>query len=179
MEEKIIKEITEFPSKKQIAFDLNDKKLKNFYPRPKLTLNPSYHKKAWKDIARFMKKNGFEHRQYSVYASHSEMTSAQVNALTRTMVMRMPWLYKCLNAIDVTNIGEQHSLMPIVKGVGIVLEQEEKTAEKEEVAKENPKGDTMSDWKGRIEKEKADNPVGQGKSKSRTQKDRIDAKLRI
>lgn len=174
MEEKTVREITESPSRKQITFDLNDKKLQIFYPRPKLTLNPSYHKKAWKDIARFMKKNGFEHRQYSVYASHSEMTSAQVNALTRTMVMRMPWLFKCLNAIDVTNIGEQHSLMPIVKGVGIVLEQEEKTVEKEEVTKENSKSYSMSDWKEKIEKEKADNPVGQCRPKSRTQKDIID-----
>ena len=126
MEEKIVHEMVESPSRKQITFDLSDKMLKNFYPRPKLALNPNYHKKAWKDIARFMNKNGFEHRQYSVYASISEMTSAQVNALTRTMIMRMPWLYKCLNAIDVTNIGDQHSLMPIVKGAGIVLEQEEK-----------------------------------------------------
>lgn len=124
MEEKETQEVIEAPSRKQITFDLSDKMLKNVYPRPKLMVNPNYHKKAWRDIARFMKKNGFEHRQYSVYASDSVMTGAQVNALVRTMVMRMPWLYKCLNAIDVTNIGERHSLMPIVEGMGIVLEQE-------------------------------------------------------
>lgn len=126
MEEKKTQEVIEAPSRKQITFDLSDKMLKSVYPRPRLTVNPNYHKKAWRDIARFMKKNGFEHRQYSVYASDSEMTGAQVNALVRTMVMRMPWLYKCLNAIDVTNIGERHSLMPIVEGMGIVLEQEKK-----------------------------------------------------
>ncbi len=117
--------IKEIQSRKQITFDLSDKRLKSIYPRPKITLDPNYHKKAWKDIARFMEKNGFEHRQYSVYASKMEMTGMDVNALVRAMAIRMPWVSKCLKAIDVTDIGEQHDLMPFVKGIEIALEQEE------------------------------------------------------
>ena len=41
MEEKIVHEMVESPSRKQITFDLSDKMLKNFYPRPKLALNPN------------------------------------------------------------------------------------------------------------------------------------------
>ena len=148
-------------SRKQITFDLSDSRLKEFYPRPKETENPTYHKKAWTDISKFMQKNGFEHRQYSVYASASEMSTAQVTALIRAMVMRMPWLYKCLNAIDVTNIGEQHSLMPIVEGVGIKLEQAkdiEKDSEQQMVNSE-VKGSSLSDWKAKIEKEKSEKPI--------------------
>ena len=111
------------PSRKQITFDLNDNKLKSIYPRPKMTLNPKYYKKAWKDIARFMKKNGFEHRQYSVYASQKEMTGMDVNALIRAMAIRMPWICKCLDAIDVTDIGEQHDLIPFVRGIEMEFEQ--------------------------------------------------------
>lgn len=109
-------------SRKQITFDLNTQKLKQFYPRPRLAWNPQYYKKAWGDIARFMKKNGFEHRQYSVYASHSTMTRAAVLVLIDSMVEKIPWLSQCLNAIDVTDIGRQHSLMQAVKNSAIKLE---------------------------------------------------------
>lgn len=51
-----------------------------------LNLNPKYHNKAWGDIARFMKKNGFEHRQRSVYASLNPMTRAEVLVLIDSMV---------------------------------------------------------------------------------------------
>lgn len=111
-------------TRKQITFDLSDKNLKLYYPHAKHTVNPNYHKKAWKDIAKFMSKNGFEHRQYSVYASKEVMTSAKINALMKMMVKTMPWLYKCLNAIDVTNIGQQHSLMSVVEKAAIKYEKE-------------------------------------------------------
>lgn len=110
------------PSRKQITFDLNDNKLKSIYPRSKVTLNPKYYKKAWKDIARFMERNGFEHRQCSVYASQKEMTGMDVNALIMAMAIRMPWICKCLDAIDVTNIGEQHDLIPFIRGIEIEFE---------------------------------------------------------
>lgn len=108
--------------RRQITFDLGENKLKIYYPKPAFTLNPRYHKKAWEDIARFMKKQGFEHRQYSVYASLEPMTSVELNTLIRNMVRQMPWLNKCLNAIDVTDIGEQHSLMKAVEMATIELE---------------------------------------------------------
>lgn len=157
-------------TRKQITFDLSDKKLKIFYPKPKFSLNPKYHNKAWGDIARFMKKNGFEHRQRSVYASLNPMTRAEVLVLVDSMVEKMPWLNKCLNAIDVTNIGRQHSLMQAVENSAIRLETMEKEAER----KSEEKGDTMANWKGKIEKERGDNPTGKTENRSRTQKGKVD-----
>lgn len=135
-----------------------------------LNLNPKYHNKAWGDIARFMKKNGFEHRQRSVYASLNPMTRAEVLVLIDSMVEKMPWLNKCLNAIDVTNIGRQHSLMQAVENSAIRLEAMEKESEK----KTEEKGDTMSDWKRKIEKEKSDSSTGKVENRSRTQKEKTD-----
>ena len=39
------------------------------------------------------------------------MSEAKVVALVDEMVIRMPWLAPCVNQIDVTNIGSQHSLL--------------------------------------------------------------------
>lgn len=44
----------------------------------------------------------------------------------------MSWINKCLNAIDVTNIGRQHSLMQAVENSAIKLE----TSSKEVTQKE-------------------------------------------
>ena len=107
---------------KQITFDLSDRKLQSYYPRPDSSEDANYYKKAWRDIAGFMQKNGFEHRQYSVYASIQPMTRAAVLVLTDRMVEKMLWLRSCLNAIDVTDIGRQHSLMQAVENSAIRLE---------------------------------------------------------
>ena len=109
-------------TRKQITFDLSDNNLKKYYPRPKIFINPQYYKKAWEDIAKFMKKNGFEHRQYFVYVSKEPLTKAKVNILVNEMAVQMPWLNKCLNAIEVTNVGKQHSLMKAVEDAASQLE---------------------------------------------------------
>lgn len=119
-------------TRKQITFDLSDRKLKEFYPKPNTTFNPKYHNKAWSDISRFMKKNGFEHRQRSVYASINPMTRAEVLVLIDRMVEKMSWINKCLNAIDVTNISRQHSLMQAVENSAIKLETSSKEVKQKE-----------------------------------------------
>ncbi len=107
--------IFEKPIQKQITFDLSDRRLRKYYPRYEATLNPQYHKKAWRDIAGFMYENGFIHRQYSVYISTSKLTSIEINTLIKSMVEDMQWLSECLIVIDVTDIGEQFELMPAVE----------------------------------------------------------------
>lgn len=67
------------------------------------------------------------------------------------MVEKMPCLNKCLNAIGVTNIGSQHSLMKAIENSAIRL----KSMEKESKTKPEEKDDTMANWKGKIEKEQA------------------------
>lgn len=107
-------ESVEYLSRKQITFDLNQNALSKHYPRPKFTINPRYYKKAYKDISRFMKENSFEHRQYSVYTSKEPLTMYDVVELMDKLAGKMPWLYSCVNEIDVTDIGEQHSIKEIL-----------------------------------------------------------------
>lgn len=109
-------------SRKQITFDLSQKALAKNYPKPKITINPKFYKKAYKDISQFMKMNGFEHRQYSVYTSKDSLTTYDVVDLMEKLSKRLPWLYLCVNEIDVTDIGEQHSIKGIL---GEFTQQEE------------------------------------------------------
>lgn len=101
--------------RKQITFDLSDKKLRQYYPALSETVSAQYHKKAWKDIAEFMEQNHFTHRQYSVYVSDEPMSKTAVLYLIRRMVERFPWIFSCLNAMDVTDVGKQHSLMDVIE----------------------------------------------------------------
>ena len=98
-------------SRKQITFDLSQQALEHHYPRPKMTKNLTFYKKAYADISRFMKKNGFEHRQFSVYISKDRINNTDINILISDIAKEMPWLVHCVNQIDVTNIGVQHSLL--------------------------------------------------------------------
>lgn len=109
-------------NKKQITFDLNQEALKKNYPQPEHTLNPQYFKKAYASIQRFMSKNGFEHRQYSVYTSIDKLTTVDVVKLMQDLAKEMPWLSECVNQIDVTNIGNQHSLLNSLKEATLDLE---------------------------------------------------------
>ena len=108
---KLWSKIRKSGSRKQITFDLSQKALSENYPRSKLSIKPRFHKKAYADISRFMKKNGFEHRQFSVYTSIDKVTNTDINLLMDNLTKEMPWLTLCVNQIDVTNIGSQHSLL--------------------------------------------------------------------
>lgn len=108
------KKAKEYLSRKQITFDLNQKQLSENYPRPELTLNSTFYKRAYKDINGFMIHNGFEHRQYSVYNSREQFTTYDIANLLDRLANTMPWLYPCVNEIDVTDIGEQHSIKEIL-----------------------------------------------------------------
>lgn len=135
------------PKRRQITFDLGENKLKAYYPKPSFALNPRYHKKAWKDIAKFMQQHGFEHRQYSVYASLKPITNVELNTLIDDMVAQMPWLNKCLNAIDITNIGRQHSLMKAVQEATIKFEETVVEAKETKEPNTEDKGMSMSEYK--------------------------------
>ena len=120
-------------SRKQITFDLSQKDLAINYPRPKITINPKFYKKAYRDISQLMKMNGFEHRQYSVYTSKNSLTTYGIVDLMEKLSQKLPWLYLCINEIDVTDIGEQHSVKGILREF---INQEEILIIKEEIPKE-------------------------------------------
>ena len=101
--------------RKQITFDLSQKSLKQFYPHNEKSLNLLYYKKAYADINRFMKKNGFEHRQFSVYVSVKKHTATDINLLIYDLSKEFTWFKKCVTQIDVTDIGTQHSLLYLLE----------------------------------------------------------------
>ena len=109
-------------SRKQITFDLSQKALEMYYPRPKTTTNPKFYKKAYMDISHFMSKNGFDHRQFSVYTSKERITNTDIALFMADLAKEMPWLSKCVNQIDVTNIGNQHSLLQILEEATLDLD---------------------------------------------------------
>lgn len=102
-------------SRKQITFELRQESLKRYYPHQESSQNTQYYKKAYQDIQRFMAANGFEHRQYSVYTSIDKLTTADVVGLIERLARAFPWLSRCVNEIDVTNIGAQHSLKQMLE----------------------------------------------------------------
>ena len=93
--------------RKQITFDLCQEALKKYYPH---SLTQAYY-----DIRRFMESHGFEHRQSSAYVSLDKMTTLDVVSLAEQLAMALPWLSRCVNEIDVANIGVQHSLKKVLE----------------------------------------------------------------
>ncbi len=102
------------PVQKQITFDLSELELQKHYPRCGKRLDSRFYKKAWSDICKFMRRNGFLHRQYSVYISEKALTETDINTLIRGMTESLPWFHKCIIVIDVTNIGKQFELLSMV-----------------------------------------------------------------
>ena len=100
-------------SQKQISFDLRQESLKRYYPQ-----NPTH---AYHDIRRFMESHGFEHRQSSVYVSLDKLTTLDVVSLTEQLAVALPWLSRCVNEIDVANIGVQHSLKKVLENASLPL----------------------------------------------------------
>ena len=94
---------------KQIAFDLAQELLKKHYPKPKVPY-PQYEKKAYKDLKRFFKSENWSHRQGSVYISNTALEDFEISILLENLSGKMPWLFRCINELDVTDIGERHSL---------------------------------------------------------------------
>lgn len=125
-------------SRKQITFDLSQEKLKLFYPR-RNSQSDDFYKKAYSDIQNFMLKNGFSHRQYSVYISNEAFTYDKINMLCWNLTKRFPWIKECVNEIDVTSINGQFSLKERISEY--YYEMQEELAEDEAEFKEA--GDSM------------------------------------
>ncbi len=83
-------------NKKFISFDLDTRALKQHYPG-------KHYRKAYKDIARYMKSNGFDHSEWSGYFSKKSMPMAEVTYYINTMLDTFPWLESCINNFHVTN----------------------------------------------------------------------------
>ncbi len=87
--------------KRAINFDLDTKELLKHFKNTH---------KAYSDIKSFMKKNGFEHRQYSGYISNNPISVSEILVLTNTLNKQFKWLKDCVQKYDVTEIGETYDL---------------------------------------------------------------------
>lgn len=92
-------------ARKAINFDLSTNELKKHFKNTA---------EAYNQIKDFMLQNGFEHRQYSGYASKEVMEDDDITLLVLNITNKFSWLYPCTQKFDVTDIGEQHDLKDIL-----------------------------------------------------------------
>ena len=98
---------TEYTSQRKVfAFDLSIEKLKEYYSEN----NP---KKAYRDIALFFYKNGFEHDQYSGYVSKECLTNAQALLIARKLKEEFNWINKVATSFRISDANE--ALFDIMK----------------------------------------------------------------
>lgn len=93
--------------RKAINFDLDTKTLQKIFQ----SKNPFVYMAGYKQIGRFLKSNGFNHRQWSGYISMKPMSNTEITGIVRNLNKTLPWLKQCIRKFDVTNIGETFDLM--------------------------------------------------------------------
>lgn len=94
--------------RRAINFDLSEELLKQHY-------SPTKYKKAWGEIAVYMDKHGFDHRQYSGYVSRNPMTELETNKFLQKMANDLPWLGSCARVFDVTEVGRTYDCLDILQ----------------------------------------------------------------
>lgn len=80
-----------------INFDLKIEQLRQYYS----STNP---KGAYGKITSFMKRNGFEHRQWSGYISKHTLSKSELIDFTMKLHKEFPWLINCEGSMDATVI---------------------------------------------------------------------------
>jgi cell filamentation protein len=93
---------------KAINFDLDTQSLRNLF-------GEKGRRKAYSDIGRFLKNNGFEHRQGSGYRSIKTMATADIIDVVVALYTELTWLPDCVQKLDVTNIGTEYDMNLIAK----------------------------------------------------------------
>lgn len=92
--------------RKAINFDIDTKKYEEYTGKKAPT--------AYAEVKKFLKKNGFEHRQGSGYVSKNSLDDLRITAIITNMTLTLKWLRFCVKEIDVTNIDKQHSLLDTI-----------------------------------------------------------------
>ena len=91
---------------KALYFDLRLKDLKEYYSAKDPT-------GAYRKIKSFLTKRNFSHEQYSGYHSNFKTTDLEIFDLIDEMNRTLPWLAKCVNHFEVTNVGANHDLIEL------------------------------------------------------------------
>lgn len=93
---------------KALNFDLDTKKLREVF-------GEQGRRKAYAQIKSFLTKNGFEHRQWSGYASLKPMSYAETYDIVGELVERCRWMVDCVNRFDATNIMSETDMMDAIR----------------------------------------------------------------
>ncbi|ECL3871071.1 vapd [Campylobacter upsaliensis] len=97
-------------SRKAINFDLSTEELKKHFEDTR---------KPYGLIKDFMLENGFEHRQYSGYASKEPISNEDVFSIVLKISRKFTWIGSCIKEFDITEIGEQYSLKDTIQSLCI------------------------------------------------------------
>lgn len=111
-------------TRKEIAFDLDTKKLQKFYPKKDWRY-------AYREIRSFMRKNNFIWRQGSVYVSEGLWKNPEIAELLNNLANKQPWLNLCMRDCTVTNIGVAHNHTYIFNEERLMQKQQAKKQELE------------------------------------------------
>lgn len=72
---------------------------------------------AYREIKKYMKENGFVHRQGSGYISKKSMTDKDAATIISLMSKKFKWLKCSVRGMDATNIGKQYSMVKTIEAV--------------------------------------------------------------
>lgn len=88
---------------KAINFDLDTASLREEF-------GESGRRRAYASIQRYLTQRGFEHRQGSGYRSLRTFSDLEIVDLVVAMYEELLWLARCVQKLDVTNIGREYDL---------------------------------------------------------------------
>lgn len=90
-----------------INFDLTIQQLRLYF-------DAEHPRKAYGQLARYMCKNGFSHRQWSGYVSNNTMTKPELLEFTLNLHKTFPWLIKCEGSMDATVITDVFDIRQMI-----------------------------------------------------------------
>ena len=93
---------------KALNFDLSTHQFKEIYPG-------TDYRKAYDDLRQFFNCQNFSHRQGSGYLSNQKLLASDVYDSMAALAQELSWIGACINKMDVTNVGRQYDLIPILK----------------------------------------------------------------
>lgn len=94
--------------RKALNFDLSSVKLREFF-------DENGRRKAYSKIKSYLTKHGFEHRQWSGYASEKPMSYIEIYDVVGGLVDECKWLIDCANRFDATNIMAESDMIDAIR----------------------------------------------------------------
>lgn len=101
-------------SRVSVYFDLDVESLKRIYE----PMSGHNYTNAYHEIRSFMKKEGYEHEQGSVYHSVGEKDRSEVIRTIQGLQDEKSWLKECVKKMSYARISEEHDLTGVLQDMG-------------------------------------------------------------